>query len=140
MDDLDFAKDEVLAGLLQRAADNRHSSFTFIRSLAERHAAKLYYNASLMAANNFKLIKKLLLHEHYNNVINNINNIDVILAAKHLDPVIKFYEDEANIIKDSLGEYRAYLFGGHLFDSIVLGAYRRDEDCVDFRKLPWRLF
>jgi hypothetical protein len=38
-----------------------------------------------------------------------------------------------------LDEYRSYIFGGHIWDTLV-GNDRTDEDCVDYRTLPWRFF
>jgi hypothetical protein len=40
---------------------------------------------------------------------------------------------------DMIAEYKAYVFGGHIWDTLV-GNIRKDEDLVDYRKLPTRWF
>ena len=38
-----------------------------------------------------------------------------------------------------LKEYRAYVFGGNIMKTL-LGFYRAEDDMVDYRTLPWKLF
>jgi hypothetical protein len=38
-----------------------------------------------------------------------------------------------------LDEYRSYIFGGHVWDTLV-GNIRKEEDLVDYRTLPIKWF
>ena len=140
MGNFDHSADNVLADLLARAAGNDHSSFILLRSLAERRAARQYYKATAAAAAEFRMIRRSLIKEHCKALLAGSCDIETILAAKNLELAIKFYEDEAEIIHDTLREYRAYLLSGHLLSTVLLNTYRSEEDCVDYRTLPWRLF
>ncbi len=137
---MDYNSSEIVEALLNRVKENNHSSFSFIRSMQERAAAKEYYNASIKTAEHFNFLKQAILRGYCEDILENKTDIEALLAVRHLDEAVKFYYAEANIALDSLKEYRAYLFSGHLFDSFILNNYRSDEDCVDFRKLPWRIF
>jgi len=137
---MDYSKEEVIEALLNRVKNNEHSSFAFIRSMQERAAAKEYYNVAVKTAEHFNILKQAILRGYCKDILTDKTDIEGLVAVRHLDEAVKFYYNEANIALDALKEYKAYLFGGHLFGSIVLNNYRPDEDCIDYRKLPWRFF
>lgn len=140
MGNFDHSADTALADLLAKAAKNDHSSFILLRSPAEYRAARQYYKATSSAAAEFRLIRRALIKEHCKALSAGSCDTEAILAAKNLEFAVKFYEDEAEIMHDMLKEYRTYLLSGHLISTVLLNAYRSDEDCVDYRTLPWRLF
>ena len=78
--------------------------------------------------------------EVYNELIKEgTQSPDALLWCIQFKQCVKFYQKEADILKDMLKEYHAYVFGGNVIKTL-LGINRRKEELVDYRKLPLRLF
>ena len=68
------------------------------------------------------------------------NFSDIANALMAIPNLICLLLLSGEIAKDMLSEYRAYLSSGHIFDQLVLNSVRPDDECVDYRKLPWTIF
>ena len=66
--------------------------------------------------------------------------LEMLMSMKQFEICYNYYKKECAIAKDMLSEYRAYLSSGHIFDQLVLNSARPDDECVDYRKLPWTIF
>ena len=62
-------------------------------------------------------------------------DLGLILALKQFTQCKDYYEQELFLAEDILKEYWYYIFGGHVFDTLI-GNIRKDEDMVDYRTLP----
>ena len=66
--------------------------------------------------------------------------LEMLMSMKQFEICYDYYKKEYELAKDMLSEYRAYLSSGHIFDQLVLNSVRPDDDCVDYRELPWTIF
>ena len=66
--------------------------------------------------------------------------LEMLMSIKQFEICYRYYEKECEIAKDMLDEYYVYLTNGHMFDQLVMNGVRLDDDCVDYRKLPWKIF
>ena len=66
--------------------------------------------------------------------------LEMLMSMKQFEICYEYYKKECKIAKDMLSEYRAYLSSGHIFDQLVLNNIRSEDDCVDYRELPWTIF
>jgi hypothetical protein len=122
--------------LIQRAKNGVHSEFEFIRSFNEYLAARMFRKATIKVFNSFAESRNNLYKAYIKMVKEGTDSLSVILAISELNQIIKFYEDEIEIVSDMIDEYIAYIHSGHLIDTIVCN-YRKEEDLVDFRKIGW---
>ena len=66
--------------------------------------------------------------------------LEMLVSMKQFKICYDYYKKECEIAKDMLQEYRIYVSSGHIFDQLVLNSVRPDDECVDYRKLPWTIF
>jgi hypothetical protein len=59
---------------------------------------------------------------------------EMILAVKQFQVCKEFYIKEADLVKDMLDEYDAYVGSGHFLDQVVLGKTRETWHLWDHRK------
>lgn len=126
--------------LVKKAMDGKPSEFEFIRSYQMLQTARLYKHGVKKVAKLFKTLSDSLFEQYSDKIINDAQDVEALLAAKQFEMCYDFYTKEFNLAKDMISEYRAYAFSGHLLDQFVFGGIRAESECVDFRKLPWKLF
>ena len=66
--------------------------------------------------------------------------LEMLMSMKQFEICYNYYKKEYELAKDMLSEYRAYLSSGHIFDQLVLNDIRPDDECIDYRELPWTIF
>ena len=66
--------------------------------------------------------------------------LEMLMSMKQFEICYDYYKKEYELAKDMLSEYRAYLSSGHIFDQLVMNGVRQDDECVDYRELPWIIF
>ena len=134
-----FNADHALKQLIETALANDSQPFQFIGSLAEWGAAKACVRATKKVVKLFKNLEENSAKSYVELIKNGKQSTEVLLANIQFKQCVKFYEKEVATLKDMLKEYRAYVFGGNVIKTL-LGIYRSEQDMVDYRTLPWKLF
>ena len=131
--------DPTLRMLMEKAMKGENNEFEFIKNLQERSVAKTLLHGTKLIVRHFRLLEKSS-EAVYNELIKEgKQSPDALLWCMQFKQCVKFYQKEADILKDMLKEYHAYVFGGNVIKTL-LGINRRKEELVDYRKLPLRLF
>ena len=130
---------EFFTELAKKALTEDNSKFEFIRNLEMLHAAKLYRSSIRKVIKIFKDLVKGLTKEYADQISDDKQSLEVIMAIKQFDACLAYYKKELRIAKDMISEYRTYVMSGHILNT-MFGGYRPDFECVDYRKLPWKLF
>ena len=73
-------------------------------------------------------------------ILTDEQKLETLMSMKQFKICHDYFEKEREIAKDMLSEYYAYLTSGHIFDQLVMNGVRSDDDCVDYRKVPWKIF
>ena len=139
MEKEEFNIDQAFKQLVETALANDSQPFQFIGSLAERSAAKTCVRATKKVVKLFKGLEENSAKSYVELIKNGKQSTEVLLANIQFKQCVKFYEKELATLKDMLKEYNAYVFGGNVIKTL-LGIYRSEQDMVDYRTLPWKLF
>lgn len=130
---------EFFDELVGRAMRGEASKFEFIRDLTTFRTARAYKRGVGKIARLFGKLAEGLVRQCAALVREGAQDVDALLAAKRFEICRDHYAAEAAVAKDMLSEFKAYLRSGHVIRTL-LGGYRPDEECVDYRTLPFRLF
>jgi flagellin-specific chaperone FliS len=126
---------EFFTELVKKALTEDNSKFEFIRNLEMLHVAKFYRSSIRKVIKIFKDLVKGLTKEYADQISDDKQSLDVIMAIKQFDACLAYYKKELRIAKDMISEYKTYVFSGHILNTLF-GGYRPDYECVDYRKLP----
>jgi len=125
--------------LVDRALEGRHSDFEFIRSYEMLKVARLYRKGTKRVSKAFESLLDGLLREYASAIAEGDQRLEALMSAVQFGKCRDYYRKESEIADDMIKEYNAYVMSGHML-SAMLGGCRPDEECVDYRKLPWKLF
>ena len=125
--------------LVKKALEGKQSNFEFIRSYEMLKVAQLYRTGTKKVFKVFKSLRKALLEAYAKDVITDTQKIEMLMSIKQFEICYAYYKKEHAIAKDMISEYKTYVFSGHILNT-MFGGYRPDNECVDYRKLPWKLF
>lgn len=139
MEDEEVKIDPIFKQLVEKALANENQPFQFIGSLAEWSAAKTCIGATKKIIKLFKSLETNSALTYVELIKQGKQSTEVLLAHIQFKQCVKFYEKELATLKDMIKEYHAYVFGGNVMKTL-LGIYRAEQDMVDYRTLPWRLF
>ena len=138
----EFSKDpkKVFEELVKKALKGKQSDFEFIRTY-EMCKVTRYYKISVKKVSKvFKTLYKKLMKTYAKDIMADEQKLEMLMSMKQFKICHDYFEKEREIAKDMLSEYHAYLTSGHIFDQLVMNGVRSDDDCVDYRKLPWKIF
>lgn len=125
--------------LVKKALEGKQSNFEFIRSYEMLKVARLYRTGTKKVFKVFKSLYTALLDAYAKAIITNDQKLEMLMSIKQFEICAEYYKKEHAIAKDMISEYKAYVFSGHILNT-MFGGYRPDFECVDYRKLPWKLF
>ena len=131
--------EELFQQLIKKALTGENSKFEFLRCWSDRLVIKQYLVGVNTVLKLFKTVEETAYKTYIEQIKMNIQDVGVVLALKQFRQCRDYYKKEKQIAKDMLSEYRAYVFGGHIWDTLV-GNIRKEKDLVDFRTLPISLF
>lgn len=126
--------------VVKKALSGKHSDFEFIRTYETCKTARLYKTSVKRLSKVFKNLCKKLMKTYAKDIMADEQKLEMLMSIKQFEICYRYYEKECEIAKDMLDEYHAYLTGGHIFDQLVMNGVRSDDDCVDYRKVPWKIF
>lgn len=131
---------KFFAELVKKALEGKQSDFEFIRSYEMLKVAKLYKKGTNKVRKVFNSLVKSILDAYAKSILTDEQKIEALLSVKQFEACAEYYKKEHAIAKDMLKEYRTYVFSGHIMDQLLFNGYRPDNECVDYRKLPWKWF
>lgn len=130
---------QVFDKLVKQALSGKHSDFEFVRNLGMLRVVRLYKRGVRRVSRLFGNMARDLLEQYADKIVSSMQDVEALLAVKRFEVCHDYYEKEVEIAKDMISEYKAYVASGHRIDAL-LGKYRPDDECVDYRKLPFKLF
>ena len=138
----EFSEDpkKVFEELVKKALKGKQSDFEFIRTYEMCKAARLYKTSIKTVYKTFKTLYKKLMKTYAEDIMADEQKLEMLMSMKQFEICYDYYKKEYELAKDMLDEYYAYLTSGHIFDQLVMSGVRSDDDCVDYRKLPWKIF
>ena len=138
----EFSEDpkEIFSELVKKALSGKHSDFEFIRTYEACKTARLYKSSVKRLSKVFKTLYKKLMKTYAKDIMTDEQKLEMLMSMKQFEICYRYYEKECEIAKDMLDEYYAYLTSGHIFDQLIMNGVRSDDDCIDYRKLPWKIF
>ena len=138
----EFSEDpkKVFEELVKKALEGKHSDFEFIRTYEMCKVARYYKISVKKVSKVFKTLYKKLMKTYAKDIMADEQKLEMLMSMKQFEICYDYYKKECEIAKDMLSEYRAYLTSGHIFDQLVMNGVRSEDDCVDYRKLSWKIF
>ena len=137
----ELSEDEkFFEAIMKKALSGKHSDFEFIRTYEACETARLYKISVKRLSKVFKNLYKKLMKSYAKDIMTDEQKLEMLMSMKQFKICHDYFEKEREIAKDMLSEYHAYLTSGHIFDQLVMNGVRSDNDCVDYRKLPWKIF
>ena len=138
----EFSEDpkKVFEELVKKALKGKQSDFEFIRTYEACKVARYYKISVNRVSKTFKTLYKKLMKTYAKDIMTDEQKLEMLMSMKQFEICYNYFKKECEIAKDMLSEYRAYLFSGHIFDQLVLNNVRPDDECVDYRELPWTIF
>ena len=138
----EFSEDpkKVFEELVKKALKGKQSDFEFIRTYEMCKTARYYKISVKKVSKVFKTLYKKLMKSYAKDIMADEQKLEMLMSMKQFEICYDYYKKEYELAKDMLSEYRAYLISGHIFDQLVCNAIRSDDDCVDYRKLLWKIF
>ena len=137
----ELSEDEkFFEAVMKKALSGKHSDFEFIRTYEACETARLYKISVKRLSKVFKNLYKKLMKSYAKDIMTDEQKLEMLMSMKQFKICHDYFEKEREIAKDMLSEYHAYLTSGHIFDQLVMNGVRSDYDCVDYRKLPWKIF
>ena len=138
----EFSEDpkKVFEELVKKALKGKQSDFEFIRTYEMCKVARYYKISVKRVSKTFKTLYKKLMKTYAKDILIGEQKLEMLMSMKQFEICYNYYKKEYELAKDMLSEYRAYLSSGHIFDQLVLNDIRSEDDCVDYRELPWTIF
>ena len=137
----ELSEDEkFFEAIMKKALSGKHSDFEFIRTYEACETARLYKISVKRLSKVFKNLYKKLLKSYAKDIMTDEQKLEMLMSMKQFKICHDYFEKEREIAKDMLSEYHAYLTSGHIFDQLIMNGVRSDDDCVDYRKVPWKIF
>ena len=138
----EFSEDpkKVFEELVKKALKGKQSDFEFIRTYEMCKVARYYKISVKRVYKTFKTLYKKLMKTYAKDILIGEQKLEMLMSMKQFEVCYEYYKKEYELAKDMLSEYRAYLSSGHIFDQLVLNDVRSDDECVDYRELPWTIF
>ena len=138
----EFSEDpkKVFEELVKKALKGKQSDFEFIRTYEMCKVARYYKISVKKVSKVFKTLYKKLMKTYAKDIMAGEQKLEMLMSIKQFKICYDYYKKEYELAKDMLSEYRAYLTSGHIFDQLVCNAIRSEDDCVDYRKLSWKIF
>ena len=131
---------EFFGELVKKALSGKQSDFEFIRTYEMCKVARYYKTSTKRVSKAFKILYKKLMKTYAKDILTGEQKLEMLMSMMQFKICYDYYKKEYELAKDMLSEYRAYLSSGHIFDQLVLNGIRSDDDCVDYREVPWTIF
>ena len=138
----EFSEDpkKVFEELVKKALKGKQSDFEFIRTYEMCKVARYYKISVKKVSKVFKTLYKKLMKTYVKDILTDEQKLEMLMSMKQFKICYDYYKKEYELAKDMLSEYYVYLTSGHIFDQLVMNGVRSEDDCVDYRKLLWKIF
>ena len=137
----EFSEDpkEIFSELVKKALKGKQSDFEFIRTYEACKVARYYKISVNRVSKTFKTLYKKLMKTYAKDILTDEQQLEMLMSMMQFKICYDYYKKEYELAKDMLSEYYIYLTSGHIFDQQVMKGVRSDDDCVDYRKLTWKI-
>ena len=132
-------QEELFTTLVQKALKGEQSESRFIVCWQDRNVVREYIRGTTATVQMFNNLITNLTKVYVNQIEKNTQDLGIMLSLKQFYTCKDYYQKEREIAEDMLDEYRSYIWGGHIWDTLV-GNTRKEEDMVDYRTLPVKWF
>ena len=132
-------QEELFNTLVQKALKGEQSESRFIVCWEDRNIVREYIRGTTATVQMFNNLITNLTKVYVDQIEKNTQDLGIMLSLKQFYTCKDYYQKEREIAEDMLDEYRSYIFGGHVWDTLV-GNTRKEEDMVDYRTLPVKWF
>ena len=132
-------QEELFNTLVQKALKGEQSESRFIVCWEDRNIVREYIRGTTATVQMFNNLITNLTKVYVDQIEKNAQDLGIMLSLKQFYTCKEYYQKEREIAEDMLDEYRSYIFGGHVWDTLV-GNTRKEEDMVDYRTLPVKWF
>lgn len=132
--------EKFFEAIVKKALSGKHSDLEFIRTYEACETARLYKISIKRLSKVFKTLYKKSMKTYAKDILTDEQKLETLMSMKQFKVCHEYFEKEREIAKDMLSEYYAYLTSGHMFDQLIMNGVRSDDDCVDYRKVPWKIF
>jgi hypothetical protein len=129
----------MFLSIMKKALTGKQSDFELVKSWSERCIVKDYIRGVNTVITIFTNLEKKTYKTYLDQIDSGTQDLGVILAIKQFNQCKKFYKRELDVALDMLDEYNCYVWSGHILDTLV-GNRRKEEDLIDYRTLPLRIF
>lgn len=135
-----FMTAEDLEGIVAKAREGKHTTFSLIKNYLSYRKAKIYLRACGAISKVLRRIEGRLMGDYLKSLDSGKPDVELLSACARFMGYAAFYEGELAIIESMRAEYRAYLAGsGHFWSSVLSEFEREDEELVDYRVADWKL-
>lgn len=131
--------EEMFTELVKKALTSKQSDFKFLTCWQDRIIAKEYIKGLFTTIEFFNNLINTSTKLYLEQIKTGTQDLGLILSIKQFHQCVQYYQKERAIAEDMLAEYRSYIWGGHVWDTLV-GNIRKEEDMVDYRTLPIKWF
>ena len=132
-------QEELFNTLVQKALKGEQSESRFIVCWQDRNVVREYIRGTTATVQMFNNLITNLTKVYVDQIEKNTQDLGIMLSLKQFYTCKDYYQKEREIAEDMLDEYRSYIWGGHIWDTLV-GNTRKEEDMVDYRTLPIKWF
>lgn len=132
-------QEELFSTLVQKALKGEQSESRFIVCWEDRNIVREYIKGTTATVQMFNNLITNLTKVYVDQIEKNTQDLGIMLSLKQFYACKDYYQKEREIAEDMLDEYRSYIWGGHIWDTLV-GNTRKEEDMVDYRTLPVKWF
>jgi hypothetical protein len=122
----------LLSDLLAFVEADEHTQFELIRNLPDYLSAYKTHKAlkTLLSSLQYKMDE--LFNTYCKSVTKGSGQVSMLLSYTALNKIRNFYGEELVIVSDMINEYKAYVWHGHLLDTLFF-IERKSEDLWDHR-------
>jgi len=131
--------DPLFLEIVQKAMSDEKTEFQLIPTNNMYTATKAFARGTKKIIEMFNQLAQVTAEEYCAQIQAGKTDLKLLLAHIQYHHCLDFYKNELKTAKSMMQEYRAYVFGGNLMKTI-LSIPRAEEDMVDYRTLPWKLF
>ena len=137
----ELSEDEkFFEAIMKKALSGKHSDFEFIRAYEACETARLYKTSVKRLSKAFKNLYKKLMKSYAKDIMTDELKLAILMSMKQFEIWYDYYKKEYELAKDMLDEYYAYVTSEYICDQLIMNGIRSDDDCVDYRKLSWKIF
>lgn len=126
--------ENLMSELIDKASSGKHTQFRFLRTWREYSDTKKLKLFHELLIKSIKKSGNRLLNKYCKSIVKGNRDIISLMAYATTLNILKFYEEELDIILDMLDEYEAYLASGNFLNAFLFLDFRSSSELWDHRR------